>query len=211
MAKMDIAAEPSSAATGRTKKKSGRNTRDLIQAGAFAAIYVVVMLIIVMGSSIISPILYLAAPLTVGAVTGTVYMLAVLKVRSIIPVIVMGGLFLLLAASSNPLSAGLCALWVALACIVLVVGKFKSKFVYGLSFVAYNLTMSAPYTMLLIAKDSFIELSYEYYGSAYSSIIASTPDWIYFGIVIAALVGGILGALLGGKLIDKHFKKAGIV
>lgn len=42
-------------------------TRDLIYAGAFGAIYIVLMLIIVLGTSAI-PVLYIAAPFTVGVV-----------------------------------------------------------------------------------------------------------------------------------------------
>lgn len=214
MAKIDMSAETNEAAVAASlsKKKSGRNTKDLIQSGAFAAIYVVLMLIVVMGSSTLSPILYLVSPLTVGIVTGTVYMLAVLKVRNIIPVIVMGGIFTLVAASSNPISAGLAVLWTVVACVILVVGKFKSKFVYGLSFVAFNLTMTAPFSILLIARDSFLDLMGAYNGQAYRDAFASfAPDGIYFVLIGLAIVGGVIGALIGGKLIDKHFKKAGIV
>ena len=59
---------------GQADKKM--RTRDLIYAGAFGAIYLVVMLAVVMLSGMI-PILYLVAPLTVGVVCGTIYEMCV--------------------------------------------------------------------------------------------------------------------------------------
>lgn len=212
MPKEAFMAQTDGAGEATAKKKKKRNTKDLILAGAFAALYVVLMLVIVMGSSIISPVLYILAPLTVGTVTGTVYTLAVLKARSIVPVIVMGGLFLLLASSTNPVSAGLTALWTALACAILVTGKFKSKRVYNLSFIVYNLTMTAPFAMLAYARETFISMARDILGDAYAdSLAAVTPNWIYLGIIGLALAGGVIGALLANKLIAKHFAKAGIV
>ena len=65
------------AANNGSKKMSAK---ELMYVGAFAAIYIVLMLIIVMGSGIV-PILYVLSPISVGAVCGTVYMIYVLKVR----------------------------------------------------------------------------------------------------------------------------------
>ena len=58
-----------------TQSDKKMRTKDFIYAGAFGALYIVLMLIIVMGSSAISPVLYFMAPLTVGLICGTVYML----------------------------------------------------------------------------------------------------------------------------------------
>ena len=73
--------------------------KDLMYAGAFAAIYIVLMLVIVMGSGIV-PILYVISPITVGAVCGTVYMLSVLKVKRFGAALIMGVLFALIACAS---------------------------------------------------------------------------------------------------------------
>lgn len=59
--------------TGAKPDKKLR-TKELIYAGAFGALYIVLMLVIVLGTSMI-PILYILAPITVGLVCGTVYML----------------------------------------------------------------------------------------------------------------------------------------
>ena len=70
--------------------------KDLMFAGAFAAIYIMLMLIIVMGSGVI-PIFYVLSPITVGTVCGTVYMLSVLKVRRFGAALIMGILFAVIA------------------------------------------------------------------------------------------------------------------
>ena len=64
-------------------------TKDLIFAGAFGAIYLVLMLIVVMVGGTI-PILYLISPLTVGIVCATVYMLCVMRVRKFGAALIIG-------------------------------------------------------------------------------------------------------------------------
>jgi energy-coupling factor transport system substrate-specific component len=208
-----MAQDTAVATDGRTAaKKKKLKTKDLITAGAFSAIYIVVALIIVMGSSAISPLLYLIGPLTVGTVTGTIYTLAVLRTRNIVPVLVMGGVFGAVAASTTWVSASLVVLWTGLACVILVLGKFGSKLVYNLSFIVYNLTMTAPFAMLVYAQDKFVEIAGGYYGQDYADTLSAlTPNWIYFALVGLALAGGVAGSLLANRLIAKHFSKAGVV
>ena len=87
--------------TAQTSDKKLR-TKDLIYAGAFGAIYIVLMLIVVLGTSAI-PILYIVAPFTVGVVCATVYELCVLKVHKFGAALILGVLFALVACSGNVL------------------------------------------------------------------------------------------------------------
>lgn len=80
-------------------KKAGLTT-GAFYAGAFGAIYIVLMLIVVLAASAI-PILYIVAPFTVGVVCATVYELCVLKVRKFGPALILGVLFALVACSGN--------------------------------------------------------------------------------------------------------------
>ena len=49
------------------------------------------------------------------------------------------------------------------------------------------------------------------YGDAFAdALYAITPDWMFFVLVALCVVGGILGGLLGAKVLKKHFKKAGM-
>lgn len=186
-------------------------TKDLIYAGAFGAIYIVLMLIIVMASGMI-PILYIISPLTVGAICGTVYMLCVLKVRKFGVALILGLLFALTACISYWVSF-VCAILIALVAeFLLYIGKYKSKKLFQASFVVFNLNMACPFLALLLMRDRFFEIATSYYGETYAdSLAAVTPSWIYAVIFSLALAGGVIGALLSGKLIEKHFEKAGVV
>ena len=60
--------------------KSKLTTKDLIAAGAFAAIYLVLLTVLAVMVLPIVPVLYLATPLIAGIVLGTVYLLYCVKV-----------------------------------------------------------------------------------------------------------------------------------
>jgi energy-coupling factor transport system substrate-specific component len=203
MAKKDIAVADTNSKKLRTK--------ELIYAGAFGALYIVLMLVIVFGTSMI-PILYLLAPVTVGLVCGTVYMLCVLKVKKFGAALILGVLFALCACSNAWFSFVGAIAAALLAELMIKLGNYKSKKMYLLSFAAFNLNMSCPYMMLSFARDSFLKRAVEYYGQEYADGIAKiAPTWIYFPILGFAFVGGILGALLANALIKKHFEKAGVI
>ena len=196
-----------------TQSDKKMRTKDLIYAGAFGAMYIVLMLIIVMGSSAISPVLYFMAPLTVGLVCGTVYMLCVLKVHKFGAALVFGVFFTLIACSQS-VYAVIFSLAAALAAeLLLFLGKYKSRKMYLLSVVFFNLNMAAPTMMLLFDFDRFMTLSEKYSGAAYAQSLAKVAfnGKIWYAILGCAVIGGIGGALIAKKLVKKHFEKAGAV
>lgn len=211
MAKMDLEQAGQDVQSAASSKKM--RTRDLIYAGAFGAIYLVVMLIIVMGSSMAMPILYLMSPLFVGIVCGTIYEMCVLKVRKFGAALILGVLFALVACTS----AGPIAIVIAIASslvaeLIIMAGKYQSKKMYLLSFVAFNINMACPFLMLQLARDEFLARSVEFYGQGYADGLAAVaPNWVFFMCLGFAILGGILGALVANKLISKHFEKAGII
>ncbi len=196
----------------KTQNSRKMRTKEYIYAGAFCAIYLILMLIIVMGSTVISPVLYIISPLTVGLVCGTVYMLYVTKVRKLGAVIILGVLFSLIACSSYIYSLIMGIVVALLAELVIFLGKYKSKKMYSLSFIVFNLNMAAPFLMLVMERERFLSLTGGYHGEDMASAMAAvTPSWIYYAILALALAGGIGGAIIGSNLIKKHFEKAGIV
>lgn len=186
-------------------------TKDLIYAGAFGAIYLVLTMLIVLGSAMV-PILYVLSPLIVGVVCGSVYMLCTVKVHKFGAALIMGVLFSLVCCSSSIpglIAAIVCAL---LAEAIIWLGKYKSKKMYMLSFVVFNINMACPFVLLLYAKDVFLNRASSYYGDVYRDSLSNLlPDGMFFGLVALAVVGGIIGAVLASKLSKKHFEKAGVV
>ena len=186
-------------------------TRDLIYAGAFGAIYIVLMLIVVLGTSAI-PILYIVAPFTVGVVCATVYELCVLKVRKFGAALILGVLFALVSCAGNMLGMGLAVLAALLAEFVIMAGSYKSRKMYLLSFPIFNLNMICPYTMLYFRRDEFMARSVSFYGQAFADELAKYAiNGLAFIQIALTLAGAGIGVLIADKFIRKHFEKANIV
>lgn len=195
-----------------TKGGGKLNTKDLIYAGAFCALYIVAMLIVVMGSGIVLPILYFIAPLTVGTVCGTIYMLYVLKIHKFGAALILGVLFILATGHLTWYSLAVVLGASLIAELMIFLGKYASKKMYLLSYVFFNLTMAAPYLSFVFNLQDSLKVTQDYYGEtrakAYETLFGSG---FYVFTIALALVGGAVGALVASRLVKKHFAKAGIV
>ncbi len=192
----------------KTKLKS----KDLIVAGAFAALYVVVLFITV-GLTGFIPVLYLMAPLILGVVLGSIYMLYVTKVPK------RGAIFILAVAVGLVTSMGgvwLAGVW-SLLCgliaeLIAYAGKYRSRKLYVISYMVFACTGMGPFWLLVFAKEAFLQACLNYYNQDYvNKLDALTPSWFIFVLLGLALAGGLIGGLLGNKLLKKHFEKAGVV
>ena len=115
-------------------------TKDLIYAGAFGAVYIVLMLIVVLGTSAI-PVLYILAPFTVGVVCATVYVLCVLKVQRFVSALILGVLFALVACLGNVLGMVLAIACALAAELVIMTGQYKSRKMFLMSFLVFKKNM----------------------------------------------------------------------
>ena len=195
----------------KLKAKEKLKTKDLIYAGAFAAIYLVLMLVIVMFSGLI-PVLYIISPLTVGIVCGTVYLVYVSKVRKFGAVLILSILFGIITGVNSVYAVAWSVLTGLFAELVVRAGAYQSKKMFVLSYWVFNLNMIGPFFMLVYAKDTFLKLCAEYYPPEHvAQLDKLTPNWIIFALAGLALLGGIIGSLIGSKLIKKHFEKAGVI
>lgn len=188
-------------------------TSDIIYAGVCGVVYIVLMLIIVRGSSVISPILFFMAPLTVGLIGGTVYMLCVLKIHKFGAALVVGVLFTVITCYQS-LYAMLFSIAAALiAELLLFLGRYQSPKMYLLSFVFFNLNTAAPTLMLLFNYSRFMNLSEKHRGIAYTQSLAKLAfnGKIWYAILCFAVAGGIAGALIAKNLLKKHFEKIGAI
>ena len=192
--------------------KSKLTTKDVIAAGAFAAIYLVLLTVLAVMVLPIVPVLYLATPLIAGVLLGTVYMLYCVKVPRTGAVLILSILVGLITsmASIYPLIAAV--VWGLIAEVILAKGRRKSPNSLLASYCVFNLTSMGPFFSMLLAKDAFLQTCATYYGEQYAHTIDQlTPSWIILVFIVLALVGGLLGVLFGKKLLKKHFEKAGMV
>lgn len=186
-------------------------TKDLIFAGAFGAIYIVLMLIVVMAFGMV-PVLYIITPLPVGILCATVYELCVLKVHKFGAALILGVLFAV-TASSGYLPGLILAIAAALlAELVIMAGKYRSKKMFLLSYIVFNLNMVCPFTNLYFNRASFMSMATEYYGEDYANGVAALAvSWLPFAQIGLAMAGAAIGVLISSALIRKHFEKADIM
>ncbi|HDJ5153400.1 MULTISPECIES: MptD family putative ECF transporter S component [Staphylococcus] len=191
--------------------KKKMNTKDYIFAGAFAAIYIVILVATGMLFGL-NPVTFLLTPLITGIILGPVFILYISKVPK------RGAVFILAILSGLTLSSTTIApLFIAIVAGILaeVVLNDRSKYTKLKNIVAYsifNIIVVGPFTMLIFARDQFMKSSEYYYGKDYvEQFSALTPNWIILVIVALAIIGGIIGAIIGNKLNKKHFESAGIV
>lgn len=186
-------------------------SKDLIVAGAFAALYLAVMLAVVTAASV-TPVTFLLAPFLSGIVLGTIYILYCVKIPRRGAILILGvpvSLALITTTWVAPLWGMACAL---AAELLASAGKYQSKKWYTASFCAFACTTAGPFWALLTSKPAIMEENTAYYGAQYAAVFdAITPPWITPVAIASAILGGFIGAAVGKKLLKKHFEKAGVV
>lgn len=191
--------------------KKKMNTKDYIFAGAFAAIYIVILVASGMLFGL-NPVTFLLTPLIVGIILGPVFILYISKVPKRGAVLILAILSGLILSSTT-----IAPLFIAIISGILaeVILNDRSKYTKLKNIVAYsifNIIIVGPFTMLLFARDKFMKSAEYYYGKDYvEQFSALTPNWIIFVIIALAIIGGIIGAIIGNKLNKKHFETAGII
>ena len=162
-------------------KTNKLKTKDLIVAGAFAALYVVVLFAVVTVMGFV-PILYLIAPFVNSVILGCIYMMYVMKVPKT------GAILILSVAVGLLTSTG--GVWVSLIwCLALGIvaeliaraGNHKSKKSYILSYVVFACSSMSPFWMLAYAKPAFLQSCEAYYGADYAATLDKfTPRRVWF-------------------------------
>ena len=191
--------------------KTRLKAKDLIYAGAFAALYLVLMVVLVTMTGII-PITFILRPLIVGTVCATVYMLYVSKVRKFGAILILGVLFGLVTMAHTVFSLVSAIIFGIIAELICKSGNYESKQKMKISYWVFNLNMVGPYLILLYAKPQYLVMVEAAAGSEYARAMdALTPTWIIFVLAGLAIIGGMIGTAISDKLMKKHFEKAGLI
>lgn len=193
----------------KTKKLT---VKDLIFAGAFAAIYLIAVLAIMMLVGTV-PILYVMCPGILGVLLGSIYLLSITKVRKFGTALIIELLFACISTGFDPIAFTVCVVSALLAEICILIGKYKSKLWYAISYVFFNIGTAANFIRIFFAKDAYIENLQKRAGGSFADGMVKllSPWWSWIMIIGLAVVGGIIGAFIGSKLVKKHFEKAEIV
>lgn len=184
--------------------------KDAITAGALGAVCIAIRFVFMLVGGV-SPYVWFATHLIDAILIGPVFMLMVAKVRKNGPFLLTSlvtGVVLVAATWMFPIT-GLVG---GLLCeLCLRAGQFRQKSWLVLGFFCFNLGFIGDFLPLWFTKESYLEYAAQMMDPGYMTTMEGLLTWPVFGvIVLSILVGSILGALLGMKLMRKHFVKAGL-
>ena len=186
--------------------------KDLITVGIFTAIYMVVMFAVAMLGfiPIFIPLIAILVPLA----CGIPFMLFLTKVHCFGMVLIMAvilGLFFTLSGMGSYMLP--IAIVVGLiAELLLRAGRYQSAKMSVLAYGFFSITVFGNLLPIFVSRDAYYDqLVNGPYGLEYANTLMSfMPEWLAPVLLVCCFVFGLLGGLLGRKVLKKHFQRAGI-
>ncbi len=188
------------------------NARDLINVGLYTALYFVIQFMLAMTGFI--PIMMVVMVPVNSFIGGIVWMLYFSKVKKFGMATLSGILIgILIFLMGRPLmSLIICALVGLIADLVMKRDEYRSKSSRTIAAGVLSLWsagMSLP--MFFGYRENYMASLVAGYGQEYVDTLSKLmPDWMFFVLIVAIFIFGVLGARFGGKLLKKHFERAGI-
>ena len=194
------------------KKLKGK---DLITIGIFSAIYFVINFIFMLMGGI-HPVLWMLMPSFIAVFAGIPFMLMVAKVQKPGAVFLMGLITALIYFATGQFTL---VILVAMAStcilseIVRGITKYNSFKGNSIAYVIYSLGMvGSPLPIWLFKKDFLAQIAEQGMPLDYvSAVEALSSNAMLIVLIVAPIIGGIIGAFIAKGLFQKHFVKAGIV
>ncbi len=185
--------------------------KNLITVGVFTAIYFV--LVFATGMIGYIPVFMLLLPLLIPVVTGIPFMLFLTKVRVFGMVTLMGSIVGLIMFISGHLWPTLAT---AVACgligdLILRSGQYKGWKTTVIGYIVFSEWSIGSMIPLFFMRESYFAELRAGYGEAYTdALLKLLPNWIFYAMIAMVLVGSVIGAYVGRRVLKKHFKRAGI-
>lgn len=194
------------------KQKNRLTAKDLINVGIYTAIYLVIFFVVGMLNAIpvLYPFLYILIPL----ISGIPFMLFLTKTNKFGMVTIMSvicGIFWFLTGYTWTAVVGY-VVFGLLADLVLRAGNYKSFRISVIGYWFFSCGMIGCQAPMWVMADTYMSGIKEAMGEQYASELAYyMPSWMGIAAIGIIFVGALVGALLGHKMLKKHFERAGIV
>lgn len=193
------------------KKLQGK---DLINIGIYTAIYFVLCCVAAFTGYI--PIFLPLLTVIVPIVCGIPFMLYVTKIKKFGMLTISGliigiGMFITGMGYFTIFTGVLGGL---IADLLLKSGEYKSKNKAVLACSAFHLWLIGNFLPFYLTRKSYfatMDASGNYVSGYTDELAKLLPYWMLPVLLVASLVCGYIGGVIGNKLLKKHFKKAGIV
>lgn len=189
------------------------SARDLVSVAIFAVIMIVVSSAIGM-LGILSPLIWLVmVPVSV-LVNGIPFMLFVTRVKHAGMVTLLGAiiaLFYLISGNTILSSLGIVLLAV-LAELALWVGGYRSRWAAVWAYTIFAASYFTPFLPLVVDRENYLTSpSFTTMGEEYVAGADALTTLPVLGVLLVAiLIAGFLGGLLGSAVLRKHFVRAGL-
>lgn len=192
-------------------QKKGLTGKDLINVGIYTAIYLAVVFVI--GATNAIPIMYPISMVIIPLIAGIPMMLYYTKIEKFGMLTITGAILAIFFYLSG--YTWICVAFLfptaLIADIILKVGGYKKFGVIVISYMIYALGMLGGPANLWFAGESYWDGIRESMGEQYAEQLSNyMPSWMLWVGIILVIIGATLGALLGRKMLKKHFVKVGI-
>lgn len=187
------------------------NGHDLMNIGIFGAIYFVILFFVAMLGMIpiFLPLLSVFVPI-VGGIPFMLFLTKVKKTKMIfIMAIIMGLLMLFTGMGLWPLLTS--AISGLIAEIIFKSGKYSSARKAVIAYGFFSLWIFGNYLPLFTNRAKYFAQRANL-GKAYAASVSKLmPGWMAIVLLISCFICGILGGLIGQKVLKKHFENAGLI
>lgn len=184
--------------------------KDLINVGIFTAIYFVIVVAVAMLGFIpvFLPLLSVIAPV-LGGIPCMLFLTKVKKPGMILIMsIIMGIMMILTGMGYYALLVGIVSGIVAE--LIYKSGNYASASKAVLTYGVFSIWIWGNYFLFYFNQEKFFAAK-ESFGQAYKdTILKIMPDWLFPVLLVSTFVFGIIGGLLGKKMLKKHFERAGL-
>lgn len=186
------------------------NGRDFINIGIYAAIYFVIVMALAMTGLI--PIFLILLSSMIGIIGGIPFMLFLTKVKKpgmiLIMSLIMGILMFVTGMTWMPIPFSIVT--GIIAELVYRNGGYKSMRSAILTTGLFPLWACGNYLPLFLQKAQYFADKTSYGQEYVDAVVKLTPNWMFFVLLIATFICGIIGGFIGKALLKKHFERAGI-
>lgn len=194
----------------KQEKQNRLNGRDLINIGIYSAIYLVLAIALAMTGLI--PIFLILLSSMYGIICGVPFMLFLTKVKKagmiFIMSVIMGVVMFATGMTWMPIPFSI--LTGLIAEFTYKMGGYKSMKAAVLTCGIFPMWACGNYLPLFLQRDQYFADRASYGQDYVDTVMRFTPNWMYAVLLVMTFVCGIIGGLIGKKLLKKHFKKAGI-
>lgn len=193
-------------------EKKKIEVRDLVNVGIFTVIYFILFMVCAMTGFV--PVMAIFYPVLLTVVAGIPCILFYTKTQKFGMVTIMGVLlgiiFFLMGYGYYPLITGfICGF---LADLIMKSGGYKSWKAMLLGYTIFSIWAIGTQLPMFLMGDVYVEMYRSSYGEAFADGLAGLiQGYMILVVLIAIVVGSVIGAYIGRAVLNKHFKRAGIV